>query len=198
MRRTKWGLTGLQGVIFAGLLAVVLGLCGFQDGCDDQPQAQAAPAPPQVHKVDANVQVGADGMTAEQRNIKARLTEDNKPGAIKHLYVISPYSGQVILYSTVKGKVTSGGKRISPTTVAVQHCGENCRDLAGFSTENGRETAEVMQDDGTYGTSGDYLYWWDVRGSYHQHYLTGGQIVTISDQPLPVKSVTINIEAQHE
>lgn len=30
---------------------------------------------------------------------------------------------------------------------------------------------------------------------YHQHYLTGGQIIHISSQPIPIKSVTINLEA---
>lgn len=55
-------------------------------------------------------------------------------------------------------------------------------------------TTEVLGDDGTYGQSGDYLYWWDSKGVYHQHYLSGGQIVHISDQPLAVKSVIINME----
>jgi hypothetical protein len=187
MRLKNWGL-------IASICAIALVCCNF-DGCDDpQTRPQTASNNPVVHKVDVAVKPGADGLTAEQRNIQARLIEDNKSGAIKHLYVISPYSGQVILYSTVKGKVTSGGKRLSPTNVAVIRCGQNCSDLPGYDF-NGHETGEVLQDDGTYGTSGDYLYWWDVRGSYHQHYLTGGQIVTISDQPLPVKSVTINIEA---
>jgi hypothetical protein len=33
-------------------------------------------------------------------------------------------------------------------------------------------------------------------GIYHQHFMTGGQIVHISDQPIAVKSVTINMETQ--
>ena len=45
------------------------------------------------------VPVGSDGWTAEQRNVRDRLKEDNKPGSIKHLYVISAYSGDVIIYS---------------------------------------------------------------------------------------------------
>jgi len=163
-----------------------------EDSCDS-PKPQSASG---VSKAEVKVPIGADGLTAEQRNVKERLLEDNKPGAIKHLYVISPYSGQVILYSTVKGKVTSGGKRLTPTSV-VTSCPENSNRCQGFLVSMGdrdQVTNEVLQDDGTYGSSGEYLYWWDVRGAYHQHYLTGGQIITISDQPLPVKSVTINIE----
>ena len=63
-----------------------------------------------VKKVDpsAVVQTNLQGVTVEQQNIIDRLKTDNEPGAIKHLYVISPFSGQVLLYSTVKGKITSG------------------------------------------------------------------------------------------
>lgn len=176
----------------------LLWICGMalvflaNDDCDTKPSV----ADSGIKKATVQVAVGADGLTAEQRNVRQRLLEDNKPGAIKHLYVISPYSGQVILYSTVKGKVTSGGKRLTPTSVAA--FGGQGHEAYGFKLglPGGEvETQEVLQDDGTYGSSGEYLYWWDVRGAYHQHYLTGGQIITISDQPLPVKSVTINIEA---
>lgn len=175
-------------------LSIAVLLMG-DDSCDSQsgkPQSASG-----VQKATVRVVVGADGLTAEQRNVSNRLQEDNKPGAIKHLYVISPYSGQVILYSTVKGKVTSGGKRLTPTGVVAAYNGSGPT-WEGFKVDINGQTAvttEVLQDDGTYGSSGDYLYWWDIRGAYHQHYLTGGQIITISDQPLPVKSVTINIEA---
>jgi hypothetical protein len=158
------------------------------DSCDSAKPVSASG----VAKAEVKVPIGSDGLTAEQRNVRDRLVADNKPGAIKHLYVISPYSGQVILYSTVKGKVTSGGKRLTPNTIAAGY-----GQWPGFAVKIGDDsmvTTEVLQDDGTYGSSGEYLYWWDVRGAYHQHYLTGGQIITISDQPLPVKSVTINIE----
>lgn len=139
----------------------------------------------------AQVTVGADGLTAEQKNIRERLAEDNKPGSIKHLYVISAYSGQVIIYSTVRGKVTSGGKRLTPTTASEVYHGRFKIDSDGRKYE----TAEVPQDDGTYGYSVDYLYWWDTKGVYHQHYIAGGQIVHISNQPLAVKNVIINMAA---
>lgn len=180
------------------LLALVALMTMNMDECD-APAPQSASG---VHKADAKVVTGADGLTVEQRNIKGRLEEDNKPGSIKHLYIISPYSGQVILYSTVKGKVTSGGKRLTPDTISdIYRVSKDNVPSSGFGIQIGDTTAitkEVLQDDGTYGHSGDYLYWWDVRGVYHQHYLTGGQIVTISSQPLPVKSVTINLEAVNE
>lgn len=184
------------------LACVTLAIAGCDETVAATPQPQSASG---VTQVSARVQPGSDGLTVEQRNIKARLEEDNKPGAIKHLYIISPYSGQVILYSTVKGKVTSGGKRLTPTHLAVGTSGEsklpgveipNIPSASGFWYK--ATTDEVLQDDGTYGQSGDYLYWWDVRGVYHQHYLTGGQIVHVSSVPINVKSVTLNLETATE
>jgi hypothetical protein len=153
-----------------------------------------------ITKATVHVNVGSDGLTSEQRNIRDRLIEDNKPGAIKHLYVISAYSGQVIIYSTVRGKVTSSGKRLTPTTVSGEyegtyHYGGFLLDIGGTSVY----TNEVLQDDGTYGnSSSDYLYWWDAKGNYHQHYIQGGQIIHISDQPIGVKSITINMEVPQQ
>lgn len=137
------------------------------------------------------VQKGIDGLTIEQSNISARLKMDNTPGSIKHLYVISAYSGQVLIYSTVKGKVTSSAKRLAPSSVS----------STGFSVDFGgteRTTDEVLGDDGTYGGSIEYLYWWDTRGIYHQHYVQGGQILHISDQPLAVKNVVLNMELKND
>lgn len=137
------------------------------------------------------VQTGSDGLTAEQRNIKERIVEDNKPGAIKHLYVISAYSGQVLLYSTVRGKVTSGGKRLTPS--AVDGGGKSSVGIGVTIGDERYYTSEVLQDDGAYGQSMNYLYWWDERGVYHQHYVEGGQIVHISSEPLNVPKVVINL-----
>lgn len=146
-----------------------------------------------VKKTDVEIQTGPDGLTVEQRNVRQRLKEDNKAGAIKHLYVISAYSGQVLIYSTVKGKITSGNKRLTPTTVttcADVGCGGQRVVIGGYEYH----TTEVLGDDGTYGSSSEYIYWWDVAGIYHQHYIQGGQILHISDKPIAVKSIVINME----
>jgi hypothetical protein len=182
----------------SGLIAAAIVLCGLMsmgadgDGCNGSPPAKSASG---ISKVTVQVPKGADGMTTEQRNIAERLKKDNEPGAIKHLYVISAYSGQVLIYSTVKGKVTSGGKRLTPTSVNGGY-GSNGW-YGGFAVNIGGTemyTNEVLQDDGTYGSSGDYLYWWDTKGVYHQHYVQGGQIVHVSSEPIAVKSVVINME----
>lgn len=147
-----------------------------------------------VSKATVKVPVGADGLTTEQRNIEDRLKKDNEPGAIKHLYVISAYSGDVLIYSTVRGKVTSGSKRLTPS--GVTSYGYNGGYYGGFNVPIGgyeKNTNEVLGDDGSYGSSGDYLYWFDSKGVYHQQYASSC-IIHISDQPLPVKHVVLNME----
>ena len=172
------------------LLAGFASIVWMGDSCDQNSNPSTAASG--VAKHQTKVQTDLSGWTIEQHNVADRLKVDNTPGAIKYLYVISPYSGQVIIYSTVKGKVTSSGKRLNPGTVAVGDGNESHR-FYGYDTADGKETAEVLQDDGTYGASVDYIYWWDVQGRYHQHFFTGGQIIHVSDQPLPVKNVLINV-----
>ncbi len=149
-----------------------------------------------VKRVKTAVKLQVNGLTVEQKNVENRLDEDNKIGSIKHFYVISAYSGQVIIYSTVKGKVTSSGKRLTPYSVE-----SNGEISDGFSLRIGEwkgNTTEVLQDDGTYGHSEPYLYWWDTRGIYHQHYVSGGQIIHMSSQPLVVKGIIINMEVMQK
>jgi len=179
------------------VVVLVIGLCAV--GCDleskSQPESTSG-----VSKANVQVKTGADGLTVEQRNIKSRYDLENKPGSIKHLYILSAYSGQTIIYSTVKGKVTSSGKRLSPYAVG---CTDGqCVDSAntGIPVRIGNKvyrTPEVLQDDGTYGHSIPYLYWHDSKGVYHQHYLSGGQILHISNQPLAVSEVIINMEVSN-
>ena len=60
------------------------------------------------------------------------------------------------------------------------------------------KTQEVLQDDGTYGSSAPYIYWFDQRGAYHQHFFTSGQIIKVSDQPVAVRNIIINLESPNQ
>lgn len=143
-----------------------------------------------VAKATATVVTGSDGLTAEQRNIKRRIELENKPGAVQHLYLIAADSGQTIFYSTVNGKVSSSGKRLTPKNL----------DTDGVITPVVRtpdgewHTTELISDDGAYGDSAEYIYWFDVQGRYHQHFISGNQIVHVSDQPIQVKSVIMTFD----
>jgi len=167
------------------LLVLPFALFLMSSGCNDSDVVSDTG----VKKAKADVKLGSDGLTVEQRNVKKRIEEDNKIGAIKHLYIVSAMSGQVVMYSTVDGKVTSGGKRLTPTKL-------DSDGIATFKIDIGGRTYmtdEVLGDDGTYGSSMNYLYWWDMKGVYHQHYVEGGQIVHISSEAIPVTEISINL-----
>lgn len=163
-------------------------------GCNDHPSA-APVSSSGVQKAEVKVPVGPNGLTVEQQNIHDRLLKDNEPGALKYLYIISPYTGDVLMFSTVKGKVTSGGKRLTPVTVT-GHRYDTMYCVSGFSVQIGDEwycTQEVLQDDGTYGSSGEYVYWWDTKGTYHQLGV-GGALWQVTDQPMAIRHTVLNLD----
>lgn len=166
-------------VIASAFMLVLMSNSGCETEKQRSPTSDAG-----VQKIHADITVGSDGKTAEQRNIEHRYEVDNEIGAIKHLYVISAFSGQTLIYSTVDGKVTSGGKRLTSNQTLIY--GDRGQSNGDFVMDN-------IQDDGTYGSSMNYLYWWDVKGVYHQHYVAGGQIVHVSSEAMPVTEITINL-----
>lgn len=182
----------MKHLIFLLLAAILIQGCDSLGQGDNAPQSASG-----VTKASVKVETDLSGKTIEQNNIIGRLQEDNKPGSVKHLYIISSYSGQVLIYSTVKGKVTSSGKRLTPITVTAedgQYVGSHHQGILVDVGGQRLYTGEVLQDDGTYGSSVEYIYWWDSKGVYHQQYITGGMILHISNQPLSVKSITLNLE----
>jgi len=175
-------------ITILAVAVISVGLSGCLDSGSKAPKSTTG-----VTKATAVVKTQASGLTVEQENIKRRIELENTPGAIKHMYVVSAMSGDVLIYSTVKGKVTSSSKRLTPYSVDSR--GEYSD---GFPINIGGtkyNTTEVLQDDGTYGSSISYLYWWDARGVYHQQYVTGGILVHISDQPLNFPKIILNLEA---
>lgn len=170
-------------------LVSILILCSvFFVGCTDFQQQKSDSG---VVKATVKVKTNTQGQTIEQSQIIERLKRDNDVGAIKHLYIISSYTGDVLEYSTVKGKVTSGGKRISPKSV-----------VGSFSANSiiiGNEkyiTDEVMDENGTYGESANYFYWFDVQDNYHQYFPSGGTFVHISDRPLKIAKASLTFDLQ--
>lgn len=170
------------------LMTILFSACN--DGGTNQQKSDSG-----VTKASTQVQTDAKGMTIEQENIIERLKRDNQPGSIKHLYVISSYTGDVLQYSTVKGKVTSGNKRLSPKSI------NNSAGLAGMNgtvnivSLNGTSyyTDEVLDDGGAYGESGSYMFWFDAAGNYHQYYPAGGTYVSICDKPQRIKKANFTM-----
>lgn len=148
-------------------------------------QARPATSNSGVKKAHLSIKKTSSGYSVEQENVMKRLEMDNSPGSTKHLYLIND-QGECLLYSTVKGKVTSSGKRLTPYRIAVG-TGAGTARLQGFGVRFGGynyETDEVLQDDGTYGSSEPYIYWWSHTGQYFQFMKSMSISVVISDQPL--------------
>lgn len=89
----------------------------------------------------------------QKANIAAKAAaEAVEATKVRHLYVIASVSGQVLLYSTVQGRI--------------RLVGDTC------------------------------VEWTDTKGIQHQHFISGGQLVHVSDEPIVMKGVTINLETQ--
>ncbi len=160
------------------------------------PEPQQAVSDSGVQKASVKVQTDANGHTVEQSNYMERVKRDNETGSLKHLYIISSYSGDVLEYSTVKGKVTSGGKRLSPGTVNGYN--QQLSVSNNYVTLNGNNyiTDEVVDEYGMYGSSSPYFYWFDAQGNYHQYYPSGGTFVHISDKPLTIMKANLSVKLQ--
>lgn len=169
----------------------------FLLSCNDFPASQQK-SDSGVEKASTKIQTDANGRTIEQENIIERLKRDNDPGSLKHLYVISSFSGDVMEYSTVKGKVTSGGKRLSPKTVNGN--GYNSAGTNNMVYINGERliTDEVLDDGGAYGESMSYVYWFDAQGNYHQYFPSGGTYLHISDRPLRIRKSSLTFEMESD
>lgn len=80
-------------------------LIGANGGCDGEATQPISSS--EVRKPPAAVQLGPVGTGTDERAERSKTL--NQPDVIQHLYVISPYTGQVLIYSTVKGHVGSIG-----------------------------------------------------------------------------------------
>lgn len=174
--------------LFAFLALFTLSSCGLNESQQTSDSG--------VTKASTLLKTGPDGLTIEQKNIIDRLQKDNNLGAIKHLYIISSYTGDVLEYSTVRGKVTSGSKRLSPKTVK----GSAQSSAAMYNNwvrlgEHNYITDEVLDDGGAYGESANYIYWFDAQDNYQQYFPAGGTYLHISDRPLKIRKANFSFES---
>lgn len=180
----------IYSIIAIFVIALTVTSCNFERS---QQQSDSG-----VSKATVKVETDADGHTVEQKNIMERLKRDNMVGEVKHLYIISSYTGDVMEYSTVKGKVTSGSKRLSPKSVnnSIAMNGSNGNTNTVYIGSIPYYTDEVLDDGGAYGESGNYLFWFDAQGNYHQYYPSGGTYLHISEKPLRVRKANFTLTAE--
>lgn len=95
---------------------------------------------------------------AEIDNIKSRLELTANPGLLGFIMLLNE-TGQPILYEGVKGKLTSGSKRLTKPYQRVKwDCGQYSCD----------KEVPAPSDEGTYGSSGEYIFYYNTTGQYRQ------------------------------
>ena len=118
---------------------------------------------------------------AEIDNIKRRLELTSNPGQIGFVLLLNEM-GKPVMYTSVKGKITSGGKRLtSPQEV-------RCLEVAE-SVGCSQQMVDAPSDEGTYGSSNPYIFFWTTDEQYIQW---SGKYL-YSDKPFRIEDPTIVI-----
>lgn len=116
---------------------------------------------------------------AEIDNIKRRIEITAHPGKLGFIMLMNE-AGQPILYEGVKGKVTSGGKRLTAPDRYVSS-GTN-----GF-------IRQAASDEGTWGSSNEYVFYWTTNDEYRQwngKYLYSDKPFRLRIEPLIISTPT--------
>lgn len=127
----------------------------------------------------------------ERKNIKKRLESFSDENKVSYIYLVS--YGRVMAFYTVKGKITSGSKRLTSGQLLADSCGSLIQ--PGQDTPCGQNPGAVIQApelDGTYGDSAPYIYFWTTDGIYVQwngEYMMADQPLKITTQPELVREV---------
>lgn len=159
--------------ILALALAAVLSIGLMGNSCENRPPdtqtRQASAARAAANSIDFTD-------NAEIENILKRIQLTSKPGLLGFIILLNE-AGQPIMYEGVKGKVTSGSKRLTPPMKEWNLTGNN----------NG--IGPAPSDEGTWGTSGEYIFYWNTNGEYRQwsgKYLYSDKPFRLRVEPLVV------------
>jgi hypothetical protein len=136
-----------------------------------------------------HVPKNSKGHTVEQQNIYDRQEVTTDTTKVMWIHLIG-LDGKIIRRMPVRNKVTSSGKRLEPTKVVV----DPSETGGSYPSYNGYFVDELIQPDGTYGSSDPYIYWFDPPGRYHQWGTAGGLGYLVTDYPIdlenPVDKIT--------
>lgn len=160
--------------------SLLLLLASISGGCVEVPTHTPTAKEQQAAKAEAVAESIKFDENAEIDNIKRRLDLTSNPGLLGYIVLFND-AGQPIEYTTVKGKVTSGSKRLTSP--------EELKRLNSGDGTYSYEIVQVPSDEGTYGSSNPYIYFWDQNGAYHQWngtYLYEDRPIRLSIEPLVI------------
>jgi len=128
------------------------------------------------------------GDSLERRNIIQRLELWNNDSKISYIYLLS--YGKVMSFHTVKGKISSGNKRLTSKNQQ-----QKSKYYDGGNYEASVNTTEIVEApslDGTYGTSDNYVFFWTTEGAYVQwsgEYMLSDQPLKLTAQPILIREI---------
>lgn len=115
----------------------------------------------------------------ERVNLIERLDRFNDPNKVSYIYLLSD-TGQIYTFLPIKGKVSSVNSKLSTGEQIVD-------DPFWWSTDGGGQVVESPQEDGSYGTNGDAIFFFSGDGTYFEwngKYLLADRPFQLSEQPL--------------
>lgn len=173
--------------VFVGLLIILMVFsvigCGgtIQPSATDQLQQQTAEKADQAAKLASSVKSPKLNYSIERENIAKRLEATNNPNQLGWVYLFE--TGRAIGRFPVRGKVTSGSKRLSSTEMKIDI------DTGEWS---GETLAEAPDDMGAYGSSDPYIFWFDPAGNYHQ--FNGNYFYSTKPYQIEMGAITLEVD----
>lgn len=163
----------MKNVMLIAVIALLVAGCG-----EKSPQI-VTKKETQAQKAQAAANSVQFSENAEIENIKKRLELTSNPGLMGFVVLMNEM-GQPVMYAGVKGKITSGSKRLTPSYELKRiDCGEwRCE-----------KELPASSDEGTYGNSAEYIFFWTVSGQYVQwngKYLYSDKPFRLSIKPLVI------------
>ena len=122
---------------------------------------------------------------AEIDNIKRRLELTSSPSLVGYIILLNGM-GQPILYTGIQGKPTSSGKRLTPPVKLWD---------VDKGEWHGSEVNVAPSDEGTWGSSDPYIFFWDINGQYMQwkgEYLYSDKPFRLQVEPIVIGSLPVN------
>lgn len=153
--------------LVVSFLAVAVFLSFFLSACAPAPviptqtvaEQQQQAAAEQLSE-EARSAANLNGPSIEARNVAERIKRTNLPGQVGFIYLVSPYTGDILLKATFVGKPTSTSKRLDPPQnyewLHNVDCGEAWCSVA--------LEYDAVAADGTWGSSMAGIFWFDTAG----------------------------------
>lgn len=179
MKKVK-GFTLVELLIVIAIIGIICAVVLPQIGCIPTESKPAATKNAQAEKAKAAANSIQFTENAEIDNIRNRLELTANPGLLGFVVLLNE-TGQPVMSVAVKGKITSGSKRLTDPKTIVKTSNGNMGDNMAVT--------DSPSDEGTFGSSGEYIFFWTTAGQYIQwngKYLYSDKPFRLSVEPIVV------------